>query len=53
MKMLKDNSIVKNLQEAADEAEEEYEDDEEDPEGSLTKEDLMEIISRKKTNRLH
>jgi len=53
MKMLKDNSIVKNLQEAADEAEEEYEDDEEDPEGSLTKEDLMEIINRKKTNRLH
>jgi len=52
MKMLKDNSIVKNLQEAADEAEEDYE-DEEDPEGSLTKEDLMEIINRKKTNRLH
>ena len=52
MKMLKDDSIVKNLKEAADEVEEDY-DDEEDPEGSLTKEDLMEIINRKKTNRLH
>ena len=52
MKMLKDDSIVKNLKEAADEAEEDY-DDGEDPEGSLTKEDLMEIINRKKTNRLH
>ena len=53
MKMLKDDTLVKNLKDASDEAEEEYEDDEEDPEGSLTKEDLMEIINRKRSNRLH
>jgi hypothetical protein len=53
MKMLKDDTLVKNLKDASDEAEEEYEDDEEDPEGALTKEDLMEIINRKRSNRLH
>ena len=52
MKMLKDNSIVKNLKEASDEVEED-EVEEDDPEGSLTKEDLMEIIQRKRANRLH
>ena len=49
MKMLKDNTLSQNLREASDE--EEVED--EDPEGDLTKEDVVEIINRKKTNRLH
>jgi len=50
MKMLKDNTLSQNLRDASDE--EEY-DDEEDPEGELTKEDVAEIIKRKKSNRLH
>lgn len=49
MKMLKDNTLAENLREASDD---EYDDDE-DPEGDLTKEDVVEIINRKKTNRLH
>jgi hypothetical protein len=48
MKMLKDNTLAENLREASDD---EY--DDEDPEGDLTKEDVVEIINRKKTNRLH
>ena len=47
MKMLKDNTLSENLREASDEEEDE------DPEGDLTKEDVVEIINRKKTNRLH
>jgi hypothetical protein len=50
MKMLKDNTLSQNLRNASDE--EEY-DDEEDPEGELTREDVAEIVNRKKTNRLH
>ena len=50
MKMLKDNTLNQNLRDASDE--EEY-DDEEDPEGELTREDVAEIINRKKSNRLH
>ena len=50
MKMLKDNTLSQNLREAADE---EDDDEEEDPEGELTREDVAEIINRKKTNRLH
>jgi hypothetical protein len=55
MKMLKDNNIIKNLRDASDEDEEEDDayDDDEDPEGDLTKEDVVEIINRKRTNRLH
>jgi len=49
MKMLKDNTLSENLREASDEEE----DEDEDPEGDLTKEDVVEIINRKKTNRLH
>ena len=49
MKMLKDNTLAENLREASDEEE----DEDEDPEGDLTKEDVVEIINRKKTNRLH
>jgi hypothetical protein len=49
MKMLKDNTLSQNLREASDEEE----DENEDPEGDLTKEDVVEIINRKKTNRLH
>ena len=51
MRMLKDDSIVKNLKEASDEEEEE--EDDTDPEGGLTKQELMEIIHRKRSNRLH
>ena len=51
MKMLKDDTLVKNLRDASDEHNDEY--DDEDPEGDLTKEDVVEIINRKKTNRLH
>ena len=49
MKMLKDNTLSQNLREAADEED----DEEEDPEGELTREDVAEIINRKKSNRLH
>ena len=49
MKMLKDNTLSQNLREASDEEE----DEDEDPEGDLTKEDVVEIIKRKKSNRLH
>jgi len=49
MKMLKDNTLSQNLRDASDE--EEY--DDEDPEGELTREDVAEIVNRKKTNRLH
>ena len=49
MKMLKDNTLSQNLREASDEEG----DEDEDPEGDLTKEDVVEIINRKKTNRLH
>jgi len=52
MKMLKDNTLSQNLREASDEESDE-EDDDEDPEGDLTKEDVVEIIKRKKSNRLH
>ena len=48
MKMLKDNTLSQNLREAADD-----EDEDEDPEGELTREDVAEIINRKKSNRLH
>ena len=47
MKMLKDNTLSQNLREASDEEEDE------DPEGELTREDVAEIINRKKSNRLH
>jgi hypothetical protein len=49
MKMLKDNTLSQNLREASDEEE----DEDEDPEGDLTKEDVVEIIKRKKSGRLH
>ena len=49
MKMLKDNTLSQNLREASDEEDNE----DEDPEGDLTKEDVVEIIKRKKSNRLH
>jgi len=53
MKMLKDDTLSKNLREASDEQEDDYEEEDEDPEGELTREDVAEIISRKKSNRLH
>ena len=49
MKMLKDNTLSQNLREAVDEED----DEDEDPEGELTREDVAEIINRKKSNRLH
>jgi len=53
MKMLKDNTLTQNLRDASDEQEEDYEDGDEVPEGELTREDVAEIIIRKKSNRLH
>lgn len=50
MKMLKDNTLSQNLRDASDE---EDDDEDEDPEGELTREDVAEIINRKKSNRLH
>ena len=55
IKLLKDNALSQKLRDASDEYEDESEeeDGDEDPEGDLTKEDVVEIINRKKTNRLH
>jgi Ran GTPase-activating protein (RanGAP) involved in mRNA processing and transport len=55
IKMLKDNALSQKLRDASDEDEDEDEEEneDEDPEGDLTKEDVVEIINRKKTNRLH
>jgi hypothetical protein len=53
IKMLKDNALSQKLRDASDEDEDEEENEDEDPEGDLTKEDVVEIINRKKTNRLH
>ena len=52
LKQMRDNTMVENLKEALDESEE---DDftEEENEETLTKAEAMEIIHRKRSNRLH
>lgn len=51
LKQMRDNTMVENLKEALSNSEDE--DDEEDNEETLTKEEAMEIIHRRKSNRLH
>ena len=49
LKQMRDNTMVDNLKEIMNDDEDEEDDNEE----SLTKEEAMEIIHRKKSNRLH
>ena len=50
LKQMRDNTMVDNLKEIMNDDDEDEEDDNEE---SLTKEEAMEIIHRKKSNRLH
>jgi hypothetical protein len=50
LKQMRDNTMVDNLKEIMNDDEDEEEDNNEE---SLTKEEAMEIIHRKKSNRLH
>ena len=50
LKQMRDDTIVNNLKEALDDSDD---DEEEDNEETLTKEEAMEIIHRRKSNRLH
>jgi hypothetical protein len=50
LKQMRDDTIVNNLKEALDDSDDDEEDDNEE---SLTKEEAMEIIHRRKSNRLH
>jgi len=51
LKQMRDNTMVDNLKEIMNDSDDE--DEEDDNEESLTKEEAMEIIHRKKSNRLH
>ena len=51
LKQMRDNTMVDNLKEIMNDDDDE--DEEDDNEESLTKEEAMEIIHRKKSNRLH
>lgn len=51
LKQMRDDTIVNNLKEALDDSDDD--DEEEDNEETLTKEEAMEIIHRRKSNRLH
>lgn len=51
IKQMRDDTLVNNLKEASDDSEEDSE--EEENEETLTKAEAMEIIHRKKSNRLH
>ena len=50
LKQMRDNTMVENLKDALNNSEE---DEEEENEESLTKEEAMEIVHRKRSNRLH
>jgi hypothetical protein len=50
---MRDNTMVENLKEALDDSEEEDDFTEEENEETLTKAEAMEIIHRKRSNRLH
>ena len=52
LKQMRDNTMVDNLKEIMNDDDDD-EDEEDDNEESLTKEEAMEIIHRKKSNRLH
>jgi hypothetical protein len=51
MAMLKSDQTIKSLREELEDLNDEEED--EDPEGYLTKEDVVEMVARKRKNRLH
>ena len=53
LKDMRDNTMVENLKEALDDSEEEDDFTEEDNEETLTKAEAMEMIHRKRSNRLH
>jgi hypothetical protein len=53
LKDMRDNTMVENLKEALDDSEEEDDFTEEENEETLTKAEAMEIIHRKRSNRLH
>ena len=53
LKQMRDNTIVDNLKEAFDDSDDEEDFEEEENEETLTKQEAMEIIHRKRSNRLH
>lgn len=53
LKQMRDNTMVENLKEALDDSEDEEDYSEEENEETLTKEEAMEMIHRKRSNRLH
>ena len=52
LKRMRDDTMVNNLKEALEDSDDDDEDEEENEE-TLTKEEAMEILHRKKSNRLH
>ena len=53
LKDMRDNTMVDNLKEALDDSDDKEDYSEEDNEETLTKEEAMEIVHRKRSNRLH
>ena len=53
LKDMRDNTMVDNLKEALNDSDDEEDYSEEDNEETLTKEEAMEIVHRKRSNRLH
>jgi hypothetical protein len=53
LKQMRDNTMVDNLREALDDSDDEEDYSEEENEETLTKEEAMEIVHRKRSNRLH
>ena len=53
LKDMRDNTMVDNLKEALDDIDDEEDYSEEENEETLTKEEAMEIVHRKRSNRLH
>ena len=53
LKQMRDNTIVDNLKEAFDDSDDEEDFEEEENEETLTKQEAMEMIHRKRSNRLH
>jgi len=53
LKDMRDNTMVDNLKEALDDSDDEEDYSEEDNEETLTKEEAIEIVHRKRSNRLH
>jgi hypothetical protein len=53
LKDMRDNTMVENLKEALDDSEEDDDFTEEENEETLTKAEAMEMIHRKRSNRLH